>query len=116
MGTSEVEFYREVQGEPGGWRGPALLLRLDTEEGTAVIQYQGRPYLVAIRHIRLFRGIFVVLQRNLRLNFLYYVYLALWNLSWTVQGSLHWLAETTQWKMDPLPSQHVDGERDHQEG
>ena len=60
MGTSEVEFYREVQGEPGGWRGPALLLRLDTEEGTAVIQYQGRPYLVSIRHIRPYRGIFMV--------------------------------------------------------
>ena len=56
MGTSEVEFYREVQGEPGGWRGPALLLRLDTDEGTAVIQYQG----LALRHIRPFRGIFMV--------------------------------------------------------
>ena len=35
-----------------GWRGPALLLRLDPDEGIAIIQYQGRPYLVAIRHIR----------------------------------------------------------------
>ena len=59
-GTSEVEFHREVQGESGGWRGPALLLRLDAEEGTAVIQYQGRPYLVSIRHIRPYRGIFMV--------------------------------------------------------
>ena len=50
-GTSEVEFYREVQGDVG-WRGPALLLRLDPDEGVAVIQYQGRPYLVSIRHIR----------------------------------------------------------------
>ena len=33
-GTSEVEFYREVQGDPG-WRGPALLLRLDADEGVA---------------------------------------------------------------------------------
>ena len=44
-GTSEVEFYREVQGDVG-WRGPALLLRLDPDEGIAIIQYQGRPYLV----------------------------------------------------------------------
>lgn len=50
-GTSEVEFYREVQGDVG-WRGPALLLRLDPDEGVAIIQYQGRPYLVSIRHIR----------------------------------------------------------------
>ena len=50
-GTSEVEFYREVQGDVG-WRGPAKLLMLDADEGVAVIQYQGRPYLVAIRHIR----------------------------------------------------------------
>ena len=59
-GTSEVEFHREVQGETGGWRGPALLLRLDSEEGTAVIQYQGRPYLVSIRHIRPYKGIFMI--------------------------------------------------------
>jgi hypothetical protein len=37
-GTSEVEFYPKVQGDIG-WRGPALFLRLDSDEGTAVIQY-----------------------------------------------------------------------------
>lgn len=52
-GISEVEFYREVRDD---W-GPALLLRLDADEGVAVIQYQGKPYLVALRHIRPFRGI-----------------------------------------------------------
>eukprot|EP00435_Cladocopium_sp_Y103_P072017 s194_g39.t1 len=57
--TSEVEFCREVPGDPG-WRGPALLLRLDADEGTAIIQYQGKPYLVALRHIRPYRGIFHV--------------------------------------------------------
>lgn len=36
-GTSEVEFHRDVPGDPG-WRGPALLLRLDASEGTAAIQ------------------------------------------------------------------------------
>ena len=62
-GTSEVEFCREVKGDPG-WRGPALLLRLDEQEGTAVIQYQGKPYLVALRHIRPYQGIFMVEVQN----------------------------------------------------
>ena len=66
-GTSEVEFYREVQGDVG-WRGPALLLRLDSDEGTAVIQYQGRPYLVAIRHIRPHVQTFLNQNANLRLT------------------------------------------------
>eukprot|EP00435_Cladocopium_sp_Y103_P007244 s1993_g2.t1 len=56
-GVSEVEYYREVAGDPG-WRGPALLLRLDQDEGVAVIQYQGKPYLVALRHIRPYHGMF----------------------------------------------------------
>lgn len=62
-GTSEIEFYREVKGDVG-WRGPALLLRLDADEGVAVIQYQGKPYLVALRHIRPFKGIFHVELNN----------------------------------------------------
>ena len=56
-GVSEVEYYREVAGDPG-WRGPALLLRLDQDEGVAVIQYQGKPYLVSLRHIRPYVGMF----------------------------------------------------------
>lgn len=52
-GTSEVEFFRDQV-----WRGPALLLRLDQAEGIAVIQYQGKPYLVSLRHIREHKGIF----------------------------------------------------------
>eukprot|EP00435_Cladocopium_sp_Y103_P008328 s555_g2.t1 len=66
-GTSEIEFYREVQGDVG-WRGPALLLRLDSDEGTAVIQYQGRPYLVAIRHIRPHVQTFLNQNASLRLT------------------------------------------------
>ena len=58
-GTLEVECFREVKDDPG-WRGPALLLRMDVDEGVAVIQYQGKPYLVALRHIRPFRGIYHV--------------------------------------------------------
>ena len=37
-----------------------MLLRWDSEKGTAVIQYQGRPYLVALRHVRLHKGIYLV--------------------------------------------------------
>lgn len=57
QGTSEVEFYREVKQDPG-WHGPALLLRLDSDEGVAIIQYQGKPYLVSLRHIRPYHGIY----------------------------------------------------------
>ena len=58
-GTSEVEFYREVKNDPG-WRGHALLLRLDADEGVAIIQYQGKPYLVSLRFIRPYKGIYMV--------------------------------------------------------
>ena len=46
-GTTQVDIYRD------GWRGPAELLRINAEEGTAVVQYQGRPYLMGLRHLRL---------------------------------------------------------------
>ena len=66
-GTSEVEFYRDILGDVG-WRGPALLLHLDADEGVAVIQYQGRPYLVSIRHIRPHVQTFATEQSTLKLN------------------------------------------------
>ena len=50
-GTTTIDFYCEVQGDVG-WRGPATLLRLDKDEGTAILTYQGRPYLVSLLHIR----------------------------------------------------------------
>ena len=53
-GTSEVEYYRDDH-----WRGPAMLLRIDADDGVAVIQYQGRPYLVSLRHVRPYRGIYL---------------------------------------------------------
>ena len=56
-GVTEVEYYREMAGDPG-WRGPALLLRVDQDSGTAVLQYQGKPYLVALRFIRPYKGIY----------------------------------------------------------
>ena len=58
-GTTMVDFHREVQGDVG-WRGPAELLKIDRAEGTAIISYQGRPYLVSLRHIRHHQaGVFV---------------------------------------------------------
>ena len=66
-GTTEVDLYREVQGDVG-WRGPALLLKLDADEGVAIVEYRGRPYLVAIRHIRPHARTFNVEQRSLKLS------------------------------------------------
>ena len=58
-GLTRVDFHREVQGDVG-WRGPAELLKLDKSEGTAIISYKGRPYLVSLRHIRPHQaGVFV---------------------------------------------------------
>eukprot|EP00435_Cladocopium_sp_Y103_P051431 s1017_g16.t1 len=55
--TSLAQAQQAVKNDQG-WRGPALLLRLDADEGVAIIQYQGKPYLVSLRHIRAFRGIY----------------------------------------------------------
>ena len=63
-GVSLIDFYREHQGDVG-WRGPAELLRLSQTEGTAIISYQGRPYLVSLRHIRPHAaGVFVTLSQG----------------------------------------------------
>eukprot|EP00435_Cladocopium_sp_Y103_P048511 s541_g14.t1 len=58
-GTTQVEIFREDPSQSGhGWRGPAQLLDLDEGNGTVIVKYQGRPYLMSIRHIRPFRGHF----------------------------------------------------------
>ena len=58
-GTTQVEIFREDPAQAGhGWRGPAQLLDLDEGNGTVIVKYQGRPYLMSIRHIRPFRGHF----------------------------------------------------------
>ena len=60
-GTTLVDYYREVQGDVG-WRGPAELLKLNRHEGNAILSYQGRPYLVSLRHIRPHQaGVFVTM-------------------------------------------------------
>ena len=53
-GVTEIEFHRE-DADGLGWRGPGLLLKLQ-DNGSAIIEYQGRPYLVPLRNLRIFRG------------------------------------------------------------
>ena len=53
-GVTEIEFHRE-DADGLGWRGPGLLLKLQ-ENGSAIVEYQGRPYLVPLRNLRMFRG------------------------------------------------------------
>ena len=55
-GVSEVEFHRE-DADGFGWRGPASLLKLQNN-GTAVVEYNGRPYLIPLRNLRAFRGVY----------------------------------------------------------
>ena len=63
-GTTKVDYYREVQGQGDvGWRGPAELLKVNRQEGNAILSYQGRPYLVSLRDIRPHQaGVFITLS------------------------------------------------------
>ena len=50
---SQGDIYRAPdRKDVPGWKGSAELLKLDTETGGATIIYQGRPFLVPMRHIR----------------------------------------------------------------
>ena len=53
-GVSEVEFHREDQAS-FGWRAPALLL-INESNGSAVVEYGGRPYRIRMRSLRPSRG------------------------------------------------------------
>ena len=55
-GSSQVEIFRDDGNY--GWRGPALLLKINDADGTCIVEYQGRPYLMSLRHIRPYRGSF----------------------------------------------------------
>ena len=50
-GTTKVELFRD-DGGGYGWRGPATVLHVDSKAGTAIVEFQGRPYLVGLRHLR----------------------------------------------------------------
>ncbi|CAE8712610.1 unnamed protein product [Polarella glacialis] len=51
--VTAVDLYRQParKGE-SGWRGPADLLDINPENGTAVVRHQGYPYTVPLRHVR----------------------------------------------------------------
>jgi hypothetical protein len=49
-GTSKVEIFRD-DGGGYGWRGPATVLKIN-DHGTAIVEFQGRPYLIGLRHLR----------------------------------------------------------------
>eukprot|EP00439_Symbiodinium_sp_Y106_P051007 s1424_g6.t1 len=69
-GVTRIDFHRETQGDVG-WRGPAELLQINKDEGTAIISYQGRPYLVSLRHIRPHQaGVFVAITGAQEASFL----------------------------------------------
>ena len=53
-GVTEIGFHRE-DADGLGWRGPGLLLKLQ-DNGSAIVEYQGRPYLVPYRNLRIFRS------------------------------------------------------------
>jgi hypothetical protein len=58
--TKEVETLRETSDDPKAWKGPAELLKLDPSDGTAIVEHQGTPYKVSLRHVRPFRGSYMV--------------------------------------------------------
>ena len=51
-GVTEIEFHRE-DADGLGWRGPALLLKLQ-DNGSGIVEYQGRPYLIPLRCLCVF--------------------------------------------------------------
>jgi hypothetical protein len=58
-GTTKVEIYRDDSGGQG-WRGPATILKANEHAGTAIVEFQGRPYLIGLRHIRPLREAFYI--------------------------------------------------------
>ena len=58
-GTTKVEIFRE-DGSGQGWRGPATVLQINEEAGNAIIEFNGKPYLMGLRHIRPLRDSFLI--------------------------------------------------------
>ena len=58
-GVSEVEIHRE-----NAWRGPAVLLEINEDDGACIVRYQGKPYLLPIRCVRSFRGTYFNLDEQ----------------------------------------------------
>ena len=53
-GTTKVEIFRDDGGGymDNGWRGPATILKIHESAGTAIVEFQQRPYLIGLRHLR----------------------------------------------------------------
>ena len=56
-GTTKVEIFRD-DGGGYGWRGPATVLKVN-DHGTAIVEFQGRPYLIGLRHLRPLRESYI---------------------------------------------------------
>eukprot|EP00435_Cladocopium_sp_Y103_P025906 s172_g6.t1 len=46
-GTTKVEIFRD-DGGGYGWRGPATVLKINESAGTAIVEFQQRPYLIGL--------------------------------------------------------------------
>ena len=66
-GTTKVEIFRD-DGQGHGWRGPATVLQLNAEAGTAIVEYQQRPYILPLRHVRPLRESFLCLHQDAELT------------------------------------------------
>lgn len=52
-GATQIEIHRD-----DAWRGPATLLEIDEDNGTAIATHQRKPYLLPIRMVRKYVGTF----------------------------------------------------------
>ena len=57
-GATKVEIFRD-DGGGYGWRGPATLLEINETAGTAIAEFQQRPYLIGLRHLRPLRECYI---------------------------------------------------------
>ena len=54
---SYVDMYRRPAAKDlPGWRGPCRVLETNRDTGTAVVMWQGRPWLISLRHVRKHQG------------------------------------------------------------
>ena len=50
---SAVEVWRAPETKAGaGWHGPARLLEVNKDTGGAIVVWQGRQFLIPLRHVR----------------------------------------------------------------
>ena len=54
---SYVDMYRRPAAKDlPGWRGPCRVLETNRDTGTTIVLWQGRPWLISLRHVRKHRG------------------------------------------------------------